>query len=230
MPVEASPARSSPSTGELTAIVTILHDRTRGDREGAALRASSSSPRASSSAGSARPRASWSGRTSSCSASISSSSRPRARIAVPGQRVARVSHAAQRDPRLHEHAAPGHRRRADRRTSARTWHASTPTAGTCWRSSTTFSTSRDRGRPMPRSRLTEFPAAELVTEVIAEMEPLDRALAARGPGRRRGRRRLDRQRPQEDQADPDEPDEQRAQVHAPGLDPDHCQPRATTGW
>ena len=70
----------------------------------------------------------------------SSSSRRRRQVAVPRQHVARAADAAQRDPRLHHMLLQGVAgERLPQQAAARS--ASTPTAATCWRSSTRSSTS-----------------------------------------------------------------------------------------
>ena len=84
----------------------------------------------------------------------------RGQVAVPGQHVPRVPHAAERDPRLHEHAAAGRLRRAEPRSRSGTSAAWTPTPGTCSPSSTTSSTSPASRPGRCRCTLSRFALPE----------------------------------------------------------------------
>ena len=105
LPVEAISGKIVSEHGEVTAVVTILHDRTEA-LEHARLyeelkKASAELERKVREATAELVRQNELLRRSAHRARAGL----RAEVAVPGQHVARVPHAAQRHPRLHEHAA-----------------------------------------------------------------------------------------------------------------------------
>ena len=126
-PWRPSPARSSPSTARSPRVVTILHDRTE-ELERARLYeqlkpASAELEAKVREATAELVRQNELLRRSAHRAGAGLG----AEVAVPGQHVARVPHAAQRHPRLHEHAAQGRVGGAGGAPAATTWSASTPT-------------------------------------------------------------------------------------------------------
>ena len=226
MPVEAIAGKILSDHGELTAVVTILHDRREAIEKAQALRAAEAGvrrARAEDSGGDGRHRAAE-------RAAAPPGDRARAgvgaQVAVPRQHVARVPHAAQRDARLHVDAAAGRRRPARRRRRKRQLgriesngrHLLTII-------NEILDISRIEAGRMPL-QISTFRVPELVAEVKAELEPiilrskltvtldLPQGSAA------------DLERPPEGEADPAEPAEQRAEVHAPGQRHDQRAPRS----
>ena len=131
MPVEAIAGKILSEHGELTAVVTILHDRREAIEKAHALRAAEAGvgrARAEDSGGDRRHRAAE-------RAAAPPGDRARAgvgaQVAVPREHVARVPHAAERDARLHLDAAAGRRRAAASRRRAASSAASNRTAATC---------------------------------------------------------------------------------------------------
>ena len=105
-------------------------------------------------------------------------------------------------------------RRVGRR-SARASPASTRTRDTCWRSSTTSWTSPGSRRGGCRSTSRRSAWADLVHEVMSELEPIiKRVEADRDRPDARARLPAAEERPAEGEADRPEPAEQRAEVHA----------------
>ena len=114
MPVEAIAGKMLSEHGELTAVVTILHDRREALEKARAVRAAEAGVRRAASGKSRRrPPTSRTQNELLRRQAIELEQASRAEVAVPRQHVARVPDAAQRDARLHVDAAAG-RRRADR--------------------------------------------------------------------------------------------------------------------
>ena len=133
VPVEAVAGKMMSDQAELTAVVTVFHDQTEAIEKERLYERAAARVRSARSEGAGGDR----GTRTAERAAAQSGDRARAglgrEVAVPGQHLARVPHAAQRDPRLHvDAAATAPTAKCSTRTAASS-RASTRTAATCWR-------------------------------------------------------------------------------------------------
>ena len=140
----------------------------------------------------------------------------RAQVAVPREHVARVPHAAERDPGLHPHAAAMASPVRSPIRSARACRGSTRTRRHLLALiNDILDITRIEAGRMPLN-VTTFAIPELVDEVMAELEPIiKRSKLTVRPAMPR-RPAAAQERPAEGEADRAEPAEQRAEVHAQG--------------
>ena len=134
-------------------------------------------------------------------------------VAVPRQRLARVPHAAQRHPRLLADADGRLLRAAVAKSSRAPCSASTPTASTWRRSSTTCSTSSASRPAACRCRSRSSRSQEVVREVMEELQGVIAQSTAAVHVTLAARPAATQERPAEAEADSRQPAEQRVEVH-----------------
>ena len=144
-----------------------------------------------------------------------------AEVAVPRQHVARVPDAAQRDPRLHAHAAatasPGAISDQQRKSLTRIDSNSRHLLALI---NDILDITRIEAGRMPLN-LTTFDVPELVDEVMSELEPIIKRSKLTVTAKMARSLRAAQERPAEGEADRAQPAEQCAEVHA-GRVGDDC--------
>ena len=155
---------------ELTGVVTVLHDQTEAiERE----RLYAELQRAVGATRGQGPRSDRGARASERAAAAAGAGARAGvggQVAVSRQRLARVPHAAQRHPRLLADADGRLLRAADARSSRAPCSASTPTASTSRRSSTTCSTSSASRPAACRCRFRSSRSRTSCGEVLEELQ------------------------------------------------------------
>ena len=203
-------------TGELTAVVTILHDRREALERARLYEQLKRRVRRTADARAGGHRGAGDAERAAAAAGDRARAGVAAEVAVPRQHVARVQDAAERDPRLHAHAAAGRRRRSACRRSS----------GSCTRIDSNgrhlltiineiLDITRIEAGKMPM-QISEFNLNELVPEVMTELDPVIARSKLTVTPSCAPKLPIVLQRSAEGEADHRQSAEQRAEVHAPG--------------